>query len=76
MVDIMGHVAMGLLWALPTWVIWDTRVTLAFLGFVVPALLLPDIDLWIERIAPSLIHHLSTRRESRPLGREGIQHDA
>lgn len=57
MVDVMGHVAMGLLWAAPVWFLWSRRVSLAFLGIVAGAALLPDVDLWIEKLAPAVIHH-------------------
>ncbi|MFD1587539.1 metal-dependent hydrolase [Halorientalis brevis] len=57
MVDIMGHVAMGLLWALPAWFIWKKRVALAFVGVVVPTALLPDVDLWLHRLFPAMVHH-------------------
>lgn len=48
---------MGLLWAVPAWFVWDARASMAFIGLAVPASLLPDIDLWIERVAPSIVHH-------------------
>lgn len=48
---------MGLLWAVPAWFVWDARASAAFIGLVGPASLLLDIDLWIERVAPSIVHH-------------------
>lgn len=57
MVDIMGHVAMGLLWAIPAWFVWTKRTSLVFIGTVAVFALLPDIDLWLERIVPSMVHH-------------------
>lgn len=57
MVDIMGHVAMGLLWAIPAWFVWTKRTSLVFIGMVAVFALLPDIDLWLERLAPSVVHH-------------------
>ena len=57
MVDIMGHVAMGLLWAIPAWFVWSERVSLAFIGFAAVAALLPDIDLWLQRLFPGPFHH-------------------
>jgi membrane-bound metal-dependent hydrolase YbcI (DUF457 family) len=57
MVDVMGHVAMGLLWATPAWFLWRRRVAFVFVGTAAVAALLPDADLWIEKVTPSLIHH-------------------
>jgi len=57
MVDVMGHLAMGLLWAAPAWFFWSRRVSLTFVGIAVVAAPLPDMDLWIEKLAPALIHH-------------------
>lgn len=53
MVDVLGHVAMGLLWAVPGWFRWEGRVSLAFVGFVLLAVMLPDIDLYL----PGVVHH-------------------
>ncbi|SNZ12273.1 LexA-binding, inner membrane-associated putative hydrolase [Natronoarchaeum philippinense] len=57
MVDVMGHVAMGLLWALPAWIVWDDRVSLAFVGFAAAASMLPDVDLVLSSLFPAAIHH-------------------
>ncbi|WP_408959319.1 metal-dependent hydrolase [Natrinema sp. 74] len=57
MVDIMGHIAMGLLWTVPVWFVWTERVSLAFIGFAVVAALLPDIDRWLQWLVPRLVHH-------------------
>ncbi|WP_247729274.1 metal-dependent hydrolase [Halovivax limisalsi] len=57
MVDIMGHVAFGLLFALPAWFVWDDRASVAFVGLAVVASLVPDIDLWLRRVFPGAIHH-------------------
>ena len=53
MVDVLGHVAIGLLWAIPAWFVWDRRVSAAFVAFVLPTSLLPDVDLYI----PGVPHH-------------------
>ena len=53
MVDVLGHVAMGLLWATPAWFLWDGRVSVAFIGFVLLAVMLPDVDLYL----PGVVHH-------------------
>lgn len=59
MVDVSGHLAMGLLWATPAWFVWRERrrVTLAFLGIVLPAALLPDVDLPLQAAFPGAVHH-------------------
>jgi membrane-bound metal-dependent hydrolase YbcI (DUF457 family) len=57
MVDVMGHVAMALLWTAPAWFRWPRRASLAFVGIAAFAAPLPDVDLWIEKVAPALIHH-------------------
>ncbi|WP_435347905.1 metal-dependent hydrolase [Haloarchaeobius sp. HRN-SO-5] len=57
MVDIMGHLAMGLLWAAPAWFVWNDRVSPAFVLLVLPASLLPDVDLWLSKLMPGSFHH-------------------
>ena len=53
MVGYLGHVAAGLLFAVPAWFLWDGRTSLAFVGFVVSTSLLPDVDTQI----PGVAHH-------------------
>lgn len=53
MVDVLGHVAMGLLWAVPAWFWWGRRVSLAFFGFVLLTVMVPDVDLYL----PGVVHH-------------------
>jgi hypothetical protein len=57
MVDIMGHIAFGLLFAVPAWFLWDDRASVVFIGLAVVASLLPDIDLWLSRWFPDAVHH-------------------
>lgn len=57
MVDVAGHIAIGMLWALPAWFLWNVRTSVVFIGIVVVAALLPDLDLWINKVLPLLIHH-------------------
>lgn len=57
MVDIMGHIAFGLLFAIPAWFFWDDRASIAFIALSVVASLVPDIDLWLSRWFPGSIHH-------------------
>lgn len=57
MVDIMGHIAFGLLFALPAWFFWDDRASVGFIALSVVGSLFPDIDLWLSRWFPAMIHH-------------------
>lgn len=57
MVKLMGHIAMGLLWAIPAWFVWDGRVSLAFIGFVLATVMLPDVDLVLRYVIPTVDHH-------------------
>ncbi|WP_123538976.1 metal-dependent hydrolase [Halosimplex salinum] len=57
MVKLMGHVAMGLLFALPAWFRWDGRLPVAFAGFVLTTVMLPDVDLVLEVLFPAVEHH-------------------
>lgn len=57
MVDITGHLAFGLLFALPAWYVWDDRVSVGFVALAAVAALLPDIDLWLTVLFPDQIHH-------------------
>jgi len=53
----MGHVAFGLLFALPAWYLWNDRTSVAFVILAVVAALLPDIDTWFVGQFPDAIHH-------------------
>lgn len=57
MVAPLGHVAMGLLWAVPAWFLWDGRISVAFVAFVVSTSLLPDIDYYLQAPVPGFHHH-------------------
>lgn len=57
MVDVLGHVAIGLLFAVPAWFLWDGRISLAFVAFVVSTSLLPDIDLYLRAYLRGIHHH-------------------
>lgn len=57
MVDITGHLAFGLLFALPAWFVWRKRISAAFVGLALITSLLPDVDLWLSRWFPGQIHH-------------------
>jgi hypothetical protein len=56
MVDALGHIGMALLWAAPAWLIWDGRVSVAFVGFTLLTARLPDLDLWLREFLP-VTHH-------------------
>jgi inner membrane protein len=53
MVDVLGHFAVSLLWAIPAWFAWERRRTLVFIGLVLLAAMVPDVDLYV----PWLAHH-------------------
>jgi formate/nitrite transporter FocA (FNT family) len=57
MVDITGHVAFGLLFAVVAWIRWDGRASVLFVGFAALAALLPDVDLWLQALFPAAVHH-------------------
>jgi membrane-bound metal-dependent hydrolase YbcI (DUF457 family) len=57
MVDITGHIAFGLLFAVFAWFVWDRRAAATFVGLAVIASLLPDIDLWLTKLFPAEFHH-------------------
>ena len=57
MVDITGHVAFGLLFALPAWQFWTGRTSVAFVAIAAVSSLLPDVDLWLAVLFPEAVHH-------------------
>ncbi len=57
MVKLMGHLAMGLLWAAPAWLLWDGQVSLAFVALVLSTTMLPDVDLLLRDVLPGVHHH-------------------
>ncbi|WP_254545362.1 metal-dependent hydrolase [Halomarina pelagica] len=57
MVDVLGHLALALLFALPAWIVWDGRVSLAFVGTVLATAMLPDVDLVLRHVVPTVEHH-------------------
>lgn len=57
MVDVMGHLGFGLLFAIPAWFIWSRRVSLAFIALAVITALIPDIDIWLRKFFPQYVHH-------------------
>jgi len=57
MVEPLGHVAVGLLFALPAWFIWDGRTAAAFVVFVLATSSLPDVDLLLQAAGLPVKHH-------------------
>lgn len=57
MVDLTGHVAFGLLFAVPAWFFWRDRASVTFIALAAVAALLPDIDIWLSRFFPAEFHH-------------------
>lgn len=57
MVKLMGHVAMGLLLTVPAWFVWRRTVSLTFIGLALATVMLPDVDLVLSRLLPSVTHH-------------------
>lgn len=57
MVKLMGHLAFGLLAAASAWFVWDGRTSLAFVGFVLVTVMLPDADLVLRQVFPTVHHH-------------------
>jgi len=57
MVQPLGHVAVGLLFALPAWLVWDGRTAAAFVAFVLATSPLPDVDLLLQGAGLPVKHH-------------------
>jgi inner membrane protein len=57
MVDIAGHLGAALIVLSPIWLVRDRRVALTFIASGIPFGLLPDIDLWLKRVFPTVHHH-------------------
>lgn len=57
MPELLGHLAMGLLFALPAWMLWDGRTAVGFIGFVLATSKLPDVDLVLQAYGLPVHHH-------------------
>ncbi len=57
MVDVMGHIAFGLLFAVPAWFVWDGRVSIAFIALTTTTAMLPDVDLVLSSVFPQTFSH-------------------
>lgn len=54
---LLGHLAMGLLFALVGWMLWDGRTAVAFIAFVLTTSKLPDLDLRLQSFGMPVKHH-------------------
>lgn len=58
MVDVLGHLGMALIWLSPAWLILDDEKTTAvFVGLGFWFGMLPDVDLVLKTIIPTVKHH-------------------
>jgi len=57
MVDVSGHFAMALLFAAPAWLVWGRRGSLTFAAFTLVTAMLPDTDLALRHVFPTVHHH-------------------
>lgn len=57
MPELLGHLAMGLLFAFPAWVLWEGRTAGAFIAFVLLTSKLPDVDLVLQNLGAPVKHH-------------------
>lgn len=57
MAQLMGHLAMALLFALPAWILWDGRTGATFIAFVLATATLPDLDLVLQSLGLPIKHH-------------------
>lgn len=57
MVDVSGHLGMALLMTTPIWVGYGRRTALTFVGLALPFGLLPDVDLYLRYVLPTVHHH-------------------
>jgi inner membrane protein len=58
MVDVAGHLGMALIWLGVVWfVVSDRQSAIVFVLIGLPFGLLPDIDLYLRRVFPTIHHH-------------------
>ncbi|WP_227131983.1 metal-dependent hydrolase [Halorubellus salinus] len=58
MVDVSGHLGMALLWLAGAWVVVeDARTAATFVLVGVPFGMLPDVDLYLRYVLPTVKHH-------------------
>lgn len=58
MVDVAGHLGMALVWLAAAWVVADdARTAGAFVAVGVPFGMLPDVDLYVRYVLPTVKHH-------------------
>ena len=57
MVDAAGHFGAALIVLSPIWFYYDSRAAATFVAFGLPFSQLPDIDIWLKAIIPTIHHH-------------------
>lgn len=58
MVDVSGHLGMALVWLAPFWFVLDRpKTAVAFVGIGFWFGLLPDTDLYLREVFPTIHHH-------------------
>ncbi|WP_227356292.1 metal-dependent hydrolase [Haladaptatus salinisoli] len=57
MADVAGHIAVGALFAIPAWFLWNRRPAMLFIGITIVSALFPDSDLYLRKIFPTIHHH-------------------
>ncbi|WP_225333271.1 metal-dependent hydrolase [Halomicrobium urmianum] len=58
MVDVVGHLGMALVWLAPAWFfVAEARTAVTFVGAGVWFGMLPDLDLYLRGIFPTVQHH-------------------
>ncbi|WP_231188243.1 metal-dependent hydrolase [Haladaptatus sp. DYF46] len=57
MADVAGHIAVGALFAIPAWFFWSRRPAIVFIGITIISALLPDSDLYLRKVFPTIHHH-------------------
>lgn len=60
MVTPLGHAGLALVVATPAWLLGTRRRTVTFVGLVLGAALLPDVDVWVATLAHHGITHTVT----------------
>lgn len=58
MVDVAGHLGMALVWLAGAWIVVDdARTAAAVVAVGVPFGMLPDVDLYLRYVLPTVKHH-------------------
>lgn len=59
MVDLVGHLAIALLWVLPVWFLWEARLSVAFVALALVAAPVPDVDVFLPIARNGATHSIS-----------------